>query len=531
MKKLTLLKSMLLLCALIVGSGSVWADVTPTVLFHETFGDNSSSARSWLDSYSEKSGIAPVYEETLYSMTNVKQGKNTTGSTKSGLNQSTKGTDAVFIFGPLNVAGYNGLTLKYQWKAASISATYSTSASYATSASGAYTTIKTYGNTPGATSGGATTFVECSYDIPASACVSSLYIKIVFNTSNTQAVIDEVDLSSEGPALPVSQDCIPVATMSIATCTYSSKTWTNNDNNDYTFGDGATDIPTKDYSGDELIRLNYPKTYSVTVPSGVAVSKVAITGKSSSSDGTAITVGSVTQTIKDAIATAYFPIATPSAGASVSISTASKEFGLQSIVLYTSDGKTLTTTANMDGWRAFYDASQDYTLDANTKAYVVTAKSGVADQVELTPLAVTAIPQGEAVILKTSAGDHKMVLTKTTGAASLGTNLLAVTNGTSNVDGYRLGYGEISGADAVGFFKYTTTTAPAAGIVYIDKSNVNISGGAHGLAIDFGETTGVNEVRSMMSEVRGEYFNLNGQRVAQPTKGLYIVNGKKVIIR
>ncbi len=28
-----------------------------------------------------------------------------------------------------------------------------------------------------------------------------------------------------------------------------------------------------------------------------------------------------------------------------------------------------------------------------------------------------------------------------------------------------------------------------------------------------------------------EYFNLNGQRVAQPTKGLYIVNGKKVVLK
>jgi hypothetical protein len=26
-------------------------------------------------------------------------------------------------------------------------------------------------------------------------------------------------------------------------------------------------------------------------------------------------------------------------------------------------------------------------------------------------------------------------------------------------------------------------------------------------------------------------YNLNGQRVAQPTKGLFIVNGKKVVIK
>ncbi len=52
------------------------------------------------------------------------------------------------------------------------------------------------------------------------------------------------------------------------------------------------------------------------------------------------------------------------------------------------------------------------------------------------------------------------------------------------------------------------------------------------VTFDFGgETTGVNDVRSKMSEARSEYFNLAGQRIAQPTKGLYIVNGKKVVIK
>lgn len=45
------------------------------------------------------------------------------------------------------------------------------------------------------------------------------------------------------------------------------------------------------------------------------------------------------------------------------------------------------------------------------------------------------------------------------------------------------------------------------------------------------ETTGVNDVRSKMEDVRGDFYNLAGQRVAQPTKGLYIVNGKKVVIK
>ncbi len=56
--------------------------------------------------------------------------------------------------------------------------------------------------------------------------------------------------------------------------------------------------------------------------------------------------------------------------------------------------------------------------------------------------------------------------------------------------------------------------------------------GARGLSIIFseGETTGINTVKDSRGMVN-DYYNLAGQRVAQPTKGMYIVNGKKVIIK
>ena len=51
------------------------------------------------------------------------------------------------------------------------------------------------------------------------------------------------------------------------------------------------------------------------------------------------------------------------------------------------------------------------------------------------------------------------------------------------------------------------------------------------LNIDFGgNTTGINTVNGEGLKVNG-YYNLNGQRVSQPSKGLYIMNGKKVIIK
>ena len=45
------------------------------------------------------------------------------------------------------------------------------------------------------------------------------------------------------------------------------------------------------------------------------------------------------------------------------------------------------------------------------------------------------------------------------------------------------------------------------------------------------DLTGINSVKSDATLNNGAVYNLRGQRVAQPTKGLYIVNGKKVIIK
>ncbi len=175
-----------LLVALILGSVNVWGDV----LFHENFGNNSGSARVWNDSYKGQSGIEAVYSSATYTMTNLKQGKNTTGFTNSGINQTTSDKDAIFEVGPLAVTNYSTLGVTYKWKAGSIKGNYTTKLYYKTSVGDAYAEVtKTSGT-------GATSFVDVVYSLPESANnISTLYIKVVFNTSNTSAIIDEFELT------------------------------------------------------------------------------------------------------------------------------------------------------------------------------------------------------------------------------------------------------------------------------------------------------------------------------------------------
>ena len=87
-----------------------------------------------------------------------------------------------------------------------------------------------------------------------------------------------------------------------------------------------------------------------------------------------------------------------------------------------------------------------------------------------------------------------------------------------------------NGADGLGFYK-----VDAANTIKITsfRAYLTASTNSRSLRIVYAndETTGIADVRSMKEDVRGEYFNLKGQRVAQPTKGLYVQNGKKYIVK
>lgn len=45
------------------------------------------------------------------------------------------------------------------------------------------------------------------------------------------------------------------------------------------------------------------------------------------------------------------------------------------------------------------------------------------------------------------------------------------------------------------------------------------------------ETTGISEITGMRNVENVKFFNLAGQRIQNPGKGLYIVNGKKFIMK
>ncbi len=83
---------------------------------------------------------------------------------------------------------------------------------------------------------------------------------------------------------------------------------------------------------------------------------------------------------------------------------------------------------------------------------------------------------------------------------------------------------------------YYTTGAEVnvgANKAYIDKSKIANKGGEAKAFIDFDEleATGIDAVDTAKTLKGGKFYDLSGREIANPTRGLYIVNGKKVLIK
>ena len=81
-------------------------------------------------------------------------------------------------------------------------------------------------------------------------------------------------------------------------------------------------------------------------------------------------------------------------------------------------------------------------------------------------------------------------------------------------------------SDGVGFYKAGSHTTLAAHRAYIPAAT---AAGIKSFAISFGDTDAIGAVKAINDNA--DIYNLAGQRVNKLTKGIYVVNGKKVLVK
>lgn len=141
------------------------------------------------------------------------------------------------------------------------------------------------------------------------------------------------------------------------------------------------------------------------------------------------------------------------------------------------------------------------------------------------------IPAGEAVVLKGAANTYAFDIVATEAVADANNVLEGTDEDTAfEEDGYK-------------FYMLSNSAAYGIGFYLQNASGNSITNGAHKaylkvpaasaakafFALD-GEVTEINSVTIVDKEIKG-VFDLQGRRVDNPVKGLYIMNGKKVVIK
>lgn len=162
-------------------------------------------------------------------------------------------------------------------------------------------------------------------------------------------------------------------------------------------------------------------------------------------------------------------------------------------------------------------------IPANVKAYYVSAKGTEAT---MTAIKAQAIPANQGVILTSESGAAAtMVPAAGETAATITGNQLGHSAGAAKVltagEGYILG----NGSEGTAFYPCRTGSLP------INKAYLLGNGGESAIAMNFGNAvTGINTIAAPAS-AKAPIFDLSGRRVVKATKGLYIQNGKKVIVK
>ena len=173
----------------------------------------------------------------------------------------------------------------------------------------------------------------------------------------------------------------------------------------------------------------------------------------------------------------------------------------------------------------FVDYPVKVTSD-NVKVYTGTINGNRLDMEEAGDKIIPA-NVGVVLISETGGTTAAISISDEDGALALG-SLTGTTTG-QNIAGSQSNY-LVLGRDAsdltkVGFYRPSGTQIPAyKAYIYLGSSNVQ------GLAFNFdGATTDINNISATTD--KQEIYDLSGRRVMKANKGLYIINGKKVIVK
>ena len=172
-------------------------------------------------------------------------------------------------------------------------------------------------------------------------------------------------------------------------------------------------------------------------------------------------------------------------------------------------------------WSSFYDSTVNHIADKGIRVYQVSIDSN--GELSLIEVSDRIINKGQGVLLKSATEDVSLAYSEEESSIDYSTNCLLGSDIeiTNPGNAYVLN----SQTSGLGFYKLSADGKIRANKAYLVYNNAGVR---TFIAFDNENVTGIQNVETGVKKNKNIY-NLNGQRLSHPSKGIYLVNGKKVI--
>lgn len=200
--------------------------------------------------------------------------------------------------------------------------------------------------------------------------------------------------------------------------------------------------------------------------------------------------------------------------------------GVDFIYIQRTGDATETVSVSEAGF-ATYATNYNVVVPKDENVKVMTVKVNAAGTaIELNEVeAGTVIPANTGILVKADQGNHDFVVTSDKGETLTKNDLKAATEDVTSVDDKFFALTKIG--DKVGFAKVANGVVIPAGKAYLEIP-AGTAAAAKFFGLD-GEATGINSVKTAKAD--GAYYTLEGVKTTKPVKGLYIHNGKKIVVK
>lgn len=201
------------------------------------------------------------------------------------------------------------------------------------------------------------------------------------------------------------------------------------------------------------------------------------------------------------------------------------------IVYYAPASAEIKVNIGATGYATLYYSDRALVVPENVAAYTYKVTNGKLDESYLYNAGET-IPAATGVVLKAAPGEYTFAASQNAGDVDTDNLLKGSDEATQTTGGavyYKLSLNKVGDANSVGFYYGSADGAAFTNGAHKAYLALPAASGVRAFLFNGNTTTGIQNATA--NNAASQIYDLQGRRVQSAQKGLYIINGKKVLVK